>query len=81
MSLPGYSAEASVYRSSGHYRSAAPALAAPSSAAAVPQLWNFSFYCGPCLPSHVQHCCELLGGVAGVVGGEPLHYNCFWRHC
>jgi len=75
MSLPGYSAEASVYRSFGHYRSPAPALAAPSSAVAVPQLLG---NCGPCLLSHRQWCCVLWPGEAG---GSPPHLNCFWRHC
>jgi hypothetical protein len=78
MSLPGYAAEASVYRSSGRYRAAMTAGGLPLGGVAVPQqaelLPPFPFFCFPpvCPPGGVQTCCLFTP-----FGG----YRCFTRQC
>ena len=78
MSIPGYGAEASVYRSSGRYRAAQAAGLALRDGVAIPQqaelLSPFIFFCYPpvCPPGGVQTCClwTPLGG-----------YHCITHRC
>lgn len=76
MSLPGYSAEASLYHSSGHYRATVTAGFALPNAVAIPQqkgLWTWPpIICFPfCVPPGIQICCYR----------GPFGYRCFTHRC
>jgi hypothetical protein len=78
MSLPGFGAEASLYRSTGQYRAALAAGLAQPSGIAIPQQiespiispWTV---CVPrvCPPSGVQYCCYW----------SPFGHGCFFHAC
>ena len=73
MSIPGYGAEASLYRSSAQYRAALAGLA-QSAAVAIPQQIEYPWlFCVPrlCPPSGIQQCCSWT----------PFGHRCFTRRC
>jgi hypothetical protein len=56
MPVPGYNAEASIYRSAGQYRAAMVAGTAPPDGVAVPSQAGLS--CSPCDPDSFSQTCS-----------------------
>jgi hypothetical protein len=78
MMIPGYSADASLYRSAGHYRAGLAGLARPDGVA-LPQQME-SLITPPWLVC-VPRLCPPSGGVQYCCYWGPFGHRCFTRTC
>jgi hypothetical protein len=75
MNLPSFTAEASLYKTTGHYR-LTTGWASGADAPVLPSTWPPSFYCVP-------HCgpCKPYGGHYGIMACIDFNCDIYLRPC
>lgn len=72
MNMPGFSAEASLYRTSGSYQFVPISFGRDGAGAQVAPSLIYPTWCGPCLPNGLHYCCSTVPRT-----GSP----CWWSPC